>query len=137
MVEYRRIFRPGGCYFFTQVAYERKPWLCTPGARGALRNAIVSVRREWPFIIAAWVLLPEHLHCIWRLPEGDSAYSTRWRLIKTFVTKHREESWGQRRRVTLGKLDMSKHFGSAVFGNTPCATTRIIAVTAIRSITIR
>jgi putative transposase len=59
----------------------------------SLRNAIVRVRREWPFTIAAWVLLPEHLHCIWQLPEGDSDYSTRWRLVRTFVTKHRHDSW--------------------------------------------
>ena len=31
----------------------------------------------------AWVVMPEHLHCIWRLPPGDDDYSTRWRLIKS------------------------------------------------------
>ena len=93
MVEYRRNFKPGGRYFFTQVAYERRAWLCTQWARGTLRNAIEKVRQEFPFVIDAWVLLPEHLHCIWRLPEGDADYSTRWRLIKTFVTKHRDNSW--------------------------------------------
>jgi REP-associated tyrosine transposase len=93
MVEYRRIFRLGGWYFFTQVTYERRAWLCTPAARATLHNAIISVRDELPFVIAAWVLLPEHLHCIWQLPEGDSDYSTRWRLIKTFVRKHGEECW--------------------------------------------
>ncbi len=38
-------------------------------------------------------LAAEHLHCIWRLPEGDSEYSTRLRLMKTFVTKRRDRSW--------------------------------------------
>jgi putative transposase len=77
MVEYRRIFRLGGWYFFTQVTYERRAWLCTPAARATLHNAIISLRDELPFVIAAWVLLPEHLRCIWQLPEGDSDYSTR------------------------------------------------------------
>lgn len=94
MTEYRRNFMPGGRYFFTQVTYERRPWLCDHEARRVLRSAIEYVRFQFPFAIAAWVLLPEHLHCIWQLPEGDSNYSARWRFIKTFVTKHRDESWG-------------------------------------------
>src|SRR5690606_14759707 len=50
---------------------------------GDLRNAVRITRAERPFGIAAWVVLPDHLHCIWQLPEGDSDYSTRWRLIKS------------------------------------------------------
>ena len=44
MVEYRRNFKPGGRYFFTQVAYERRAWLCTQWARRTLRNAIEKQR---------------------------------------------------------------------------------------------
>lgn len=46
------------------------------------------MRQKYPFTIDALVLLPNHIHCIWTLPSGDSDYATRWRLIKTFVTKH-------------------------------------------------
>src|SRR3546814_1806054 len=38
---------------------------------------------ERPFTTIAWVVLPEHLHCLWRLPAGDDDYATRWRLIKS------------------------------------------------------
>jgi len=31
----------------------------------------------------AFVVLPEHLHCIWRLPPGDDDFPVRWRLIKS------------------------------------------------------
>ncbi|MFD2273067.1 transposase [Undibacterium arcticum] len=31
----------------------------------------------------ALVILPDHLHAIWRLPEGDCDYSNRWRRIKS------------------------------------------------------
>lgn len=41
-----------------------------------------ATRAERPFGIAEWVVLPDHLHCIWRMPEGDADYSVRWRLIK-------------------------------------------------------
>ena len=29
------------------------------------------------------MVLPDHLHAIWTLPEGDADFSTRWRLIKS------------------------------------------------------
>jgi putative transposase len=47
-----------------------------------LRQVIAEVRREYPFIVDAWVLLADHLHCIWTLPEGDGDFSERWGLIK-------------------------------------------------------
>ncbi len=87
MVNYRRHALPGGTYFFTLVTHQRHPWLCTDLARQTLRAAILQVKLTLPFTIDAMVLLPDHLHCIWTLPEGDSDYATRWRLIKTYVTK--------------------------------------------------
>ncbi len=48
----------------------------------ALRRAVAETKAERPFGIAAWVVLPDHLHCIWQMPEGDGDFSTRWRLIK-------------------------------------------------------
>lgn len=45
------------------------------------------VRETHPFVVEAWVLLPDHMHCIWTLPEGDTGYSKRWGLIKSTFTK--------------------------------------------------
>lgn len=56
---------PGGRYFFTVITYRRRPLLTDPESRRILREAIIDVRRECPFQIEAWVLLPEHLHCMW------------------------------------------------------------------------
>ena len=86
MPDYRRIFIPGATCFFTLVTHQRRPWLCTPATRGALREAVVKVRQSRPFAVEAWVLLPDHLHCIWTLPPGDADYTTRWRLIKRAVS---------------------------------------------------
>ena len=88
MPAYRRNRVAGGCYFFTLVTLDRQPWLCDADGRAALRDAIEQVRRERPFRIEAWVLLPDHLHCIWTLPDGDADYSTRWRLVKSKVSLH-------------------------------------------------
>ena len=45
-------------------------------------SALLMSRKRWPFHIDAWVALPDHLHCIWTLPEGDDDNSNRWRVIK-------------------------------------------------------
>jgi putative transposase len=87
MSNYRRSSISGGTYFFTQVTHHRQQWLCREFSRKALRNAIDRDRQTYPFSIDALVLLPDHLHCIWTLPPEDDDYATRWRLIKTFVTK--------------------------------------------------
>ena len=47
-----------------------------------LRQAVRVTRAERPFQINAWVVLPDHMHTIWTLPDGDSDFQTRWRLIK-------------------------------------------------------
>ena len=48
-----------------------------------LRAAVRAVHRQMPFQIDAWVVLPDHLHAIWTLPEGDSAFEPRWHAIMT------------------------------------------------------
>ena len=53
-----------------------------------LRAAFRMVRLKRPFTLDAAVVLPGHLDCIWTLPPGDTDFSTRWRLIKTWFTKH-------------------------------------------------
>ena len=47
-----------------------------------LRHAVRTTRADRPFHINAWVVLPDHMHCVWTLPEGDTDYSTRMGAIK-------------------------------------------------------
>jgi putative transposase len=103
MSNYRRLTVAGGTYFFTQITYQRRPWLCHDIARTTLREAINKVRQSYPFAIDAFVLLPDHLHCLWTLPEGDSDYATRWRLIKTFVTKHCASELALETKITASR----------------------------------
>ena len=85
MPRYRRA-RTGSTYFFTLVTFHRQPILCLAPVRAALRRALEDVRIKRPFQIDAWVLMPDHMHCIWTLPDGDVDYSTRWALIKSSVS---------------------------------------------------
>jgi len=85
-MRYRRSRTEGGTYFFTVVTHNRRGFLCSSDNVALLRQAFRSVMPDYPFKIDAFVLLPEHLHCIWTLPEGDNDFSTRWRLIKSRFT---------------------------------------------------
>ncbi len=82
MPTFIRSKKTGGTFFFTVVTYRRQRILTDPHNRILLREAITEVRLQYPFTIDAWVLLPDHLHCIWTLDEGDEDFSKRWGLIK-------------------------------------------------------
>jgi putative transposase len=87
-MRYRRACIPGGSFFFTLVTAQRRPLLASADAIAVLRTAFRTVRSTRPFKVDAIVVLPDHLHCIWTLPPGDADFATRWRLIKTWFTKH-------------------------------------------------
>jgi putative transposase len=82
MVGYRRSRVPGGTYFFTVALRDRQARTLVHFI-DALRWAVNTVRKEQPFRIEAFVVLPEHLHAVLTLPPDDSDYSGRWRLIKS------------------------------------------------------
>ncbi len=82
MVRYRRNFIAGGSFFFTVNLAERRLRLLTENI-DALRTAFRDTRVAHPFTIEAIVVLPDHLHAIWTLPENDHDFATRWRLIKS------------------------------------------------------
>jgi putative transposase len=87
MAEYRRARVPGGVYFFTVVVDQRRPVFNSEGRVAVLREAVRATRAERPFDIDAFVVLPDHSHCVWRLPEGDADFSGRWREIKKRCTQ--------------------------------------------------
>ncbi|KAF0192028.1 MAG: hypothetical protein FD165_1362 [Gammaproteobacteria bacterium] len=86
MTNYRRTFIPGGSYFFTIAVAERSSRLLTDNI-GLFRRAVADVKRELPFELIAMVVLPEHLHCVWTLPDGDADYPTRWKKIKAAFSR--------------------------------------------------
>jgi putative transposase len=86
MTEYRRNFIAGGSFFFTVNLAERQLSLLTSHVEH-LRNAVRETRERHPFTIDAIVVLPDHLHAVWTLPEGDADFATRWRLIKSTFSR--------------------------------------------------
>lgn len=146
MSEYRRWYVPGGSYFLTPVAYQRRPLFGAEVNIQRFRAALAKVRDELPFEIAAAVVLPDHAHFIWTMPPGDSKYSTRVGRMKVEFTKqvrpaghctsvasasrrkHRESDVWQRRfwEHTLQDIDDFKahldyiHYNPVKHGYVPC-----------------
>lgn len=86
MVMYRRNIVPGARYFFTVTLLDRTSRLLVERIAD-LRDAFRAARRQRPFVIDAIVVLPDHLHCVWTLPEGDADYALRWREIKSWFSR--------------------------------------------------
>ena len=86
MTNYRRYYVKGGTYFFTVALAHRQSTLLTYHA-DQLGNAFRAVRLAHPFQTHAVVVLPDHLHCVWTLPQGDGDFSTRWRQIKSAFSR--------------------------------------------------
>jgi len=82
MTEYRRFYIPGATWFFTVNTADRGGNELLVQKIDLLREAFRYVRKRWPFHINAVVIMPDHLHCLWTLPKGDSDFSMRWNLIK-------------------------------------------------------
>ena len=81
MADYRRFRAPGGTYFFTITLLERGSDLLVREIT-ALRDAVRKTRGERPFHIDGWAVMPDHMHCVWTLPPGDTDYSNRIKSIK-------------------------------------------------------
>ena len=105
MPDYRRAWHPGGIYFFTLNLLRRHDNDLLIRHIDSLREAVRRVRQAHPFEIHGWVVLPDHLHCVIRLPPGDADFALRLRLIKVAFSKAvpREEwrsavrrRWGER-----------------------------------------
>ena len=138
---YKRLAEPGEFYFFTMVTFKRRPMLTSEPARQSLRLALRETRAKYPFQMAAVCLLPDHLHCIWRLPAGDADFSNRIKSIKKrFTTAYEgeagkvrqnrfwehsirdEDSW--RRRMDYIHFNPVKHGYADSPGNWPFSSFR-------------
>jgi REP-associated tyrosine transposase len=86
LTNYRRNFVVGGSFFFTVNLADRRSRLLTENVE-LLRAAFRYARNRHPFKIEAIVILPDHLHTIWTLPESDADFSLRWRLVKSAFSR--------------------------------------------------
>jgi putative transposase len=125
MPGYVRAKIEGGTFFFTVTLADRSSNLLVQHIV-LLRSAYRSVRARFPFETIAICVLPDHLHAIWRLPEGDSDFPLRWNLIKggfsrslpsiksrsqSTIAKREKGIWQRRywEHVIRDETDMARH----------------------------
>lgn len=92
MSNYRRPKRPGATVFFTVNLADQSSRLLTQEI-ATLRMAVAQTRAKRPFAVDAWVVLPNHMHCVWTLPVGDADYSNRMGEIKGRFSRMVRRSW--------------------------------------------
>jgi len=90
MPRYKRLKIKGGLFFFTLNLNNRNSSLLLDHI-DIFQSTILKVKEKRPFRLYGWVVLPDHYHCIWRLPRNDYDYSGRWRDIKTRFSKEIRE----------------------------------------------
>ena len=124
MSHYRRAKIEGGTYFFTVTLADRSADFLVREAE-RLRRAYTAVAARLPFDTVAICILPDHLHAIWTLPDGDADFSTRWALVKSGFSRgleseqrshskvrHREKGIWQRRfweHAIRNRDDLARH----------------------------
>ncbi len=120
-----------GSYFFTVNLLDRRSNLLVAEI-GALRDAVRT--RGWtrPFHIDAWVVLPDHLHCLWTLPPDDADFPNRWRTIKALFS--RRVAHPRRSPSPPWSASARPAFGSVDIGNTRSAPTATMQSTWTTSI---
>jgi REP element-mobilizing transposase RayT len=128
MVRYRRNRVDGGTYFFTVTLADRRSTAMVDHV-SSLRTAFRVARQERPFALDAIVILPDHLHAILSLPEGDANFAGRWRRIKG----HFSTACSLRGYLSAGTGTVSLHSGKGGFGSTRSVTSAISHGTWITS----
>ncbi len=83
---YRRLRIPGGTYFFTVTLAERRARTLVANI-DLLRAAYAATRARLPFLTDAVVVLPDHLHAVWTLPQGDADFPARWKMLRAAFSR--------------------------------------------------
>jgi putative transposase len=82
MSRYRRAYIEGGGGVFTVTLAERSSDVLVRHI-DRFRRIYMSVQERYPFQTLAICVLPDHLHAVWSLSQGDADFSLRWILIKS------------------------------------------------------
>jgi len=81
MSNYKRPTKGGATVFFTVNLAQRGRTLLVDHV-GLLREAVAVTKARRPFEIDSWVVLPDHMHAVWTLPDGDGDYAIRMASMK-------------------------------------------------------
>lgn len=87
MTNYRWLYVKGAMWFLTVNLAQRQVNTLLVDEIDLLRESFRYVKERHAFTINTIVIMPEHFHCIWTLPNGDADYSTRLKLLKSYFSR--------------------------------------------------
>lgn len=107
MSNYRRAYVMGGSFFFTRVTERHAPIFRSQIARTCLGTALRHCQKRWSFRLDALVLLDDHLHALWTLPDGIEQPRS-----KSRVQQRRRGVWQRRfwEHTLRDENDYARHF---------------------------
>lgn len=110
MPEHQPSWVPGGTYFFTVNLTDRSSDLLTRHI-DLLRQVTALTRQQHPLRINAWVVLPDHMHCLWTLPDGDLDHDRRWLMLRHQFTRGLplRATFGRQRRLGVWQRHYEAH----------------------------
>jgi putative transposase len=85
-----RYQQAGDMHFLTFSCYHRLPYLASPDARDLFESALERIRQKYKFVVAGYVVMPEHVHLLVNEP-GQSTLDCAIKAIKLSVTLRRRE----------------------------------------------
>jgi REP element-mobilizing transposase RayT len=98
-----------------------------------LRHIYKIVQQRHPFETVAICILPDHIHAVWALPDGDANFATRWSSIKSGFSRGLDAQTRSASKVSKRK----KVFGSDAIGNMPLEMRQISNAISITFISIQ
>jgi putative transposase len=129
-MRYRRLKVDGATYFFTLVTFERRPMFASRTAVELLSSVIAEVCARHFFTIDAQVILPDHLHALWAMPERVSDYAKRWSLIKATFSRSYARTMSTPARDLGRRRKREQTVWQRAFGSTSLATRTILTPTS-------
>jgi putative transposase len=67
-----RYQQTGDFHFITSSCYHRLPYLSSPAKRELFEAALERIRQRYKFVVAGYVLMPEHVHLLVNEPLLDT-----------------------------------------------------------------
>ena len=99
----RRSYGTGYLHFITFSCYQRRPLLRAPKCRDLFLRILEETRRRYGFIVAGYVVMPEHVHLLIGEPDAGT-HSVVMQVLKQRFARELLDRFRQRNERPQGSL---------------------------------
>ena len=100
----------GQMHFLTFSCYHRLPYLATPESRETFESALERTRRKYQFVIAGYVVMPEHVHLLVNEPKLCGLDQAIKSIKLSVAQRRRERPFWQARYYDFNVFTEKKYF---------------------------